>query len=167
MQNISGMPMDQQTQQASIFGDDINSTPITKLQPMVQTKKDALPVEPPMYDPNPPAPPVPKRVRFEEPEQTRPRSKTKDPSYANMFHQQFAPPPPPPPPPKPRKIVQLFESYGTYMIVFVLVAIALWYAPKISTMPYLGTGHGLSILGTLALSTAVSTSFGIVSSVMD
>lgn len=162
-------------QQTSIFGDDINSTPISNLQPMqpmVQTKKDAPPVEPPIYDPNPPAP-IAKRVHFEEPVYKKPRKEKRNvvapplvPEYASLFHQQFNPPPVPEAP-KPRKIVQLLESYGTYMTVFALVVVALWYMPRVAAMPYVGTGSGLSILGIIAVALGVASSFGIISSVLE
>lgn len=179
----------------SIFGDDINSTPISKLQqiPMMTSKSDAgmAPIEPPMYNPTVETQQQ-KRVTFAEDDDVyddkrakKERRHHRKKSHYQEQQQQWAPPqyypqlqlpqqiqPPPPAPPiqekKTKKVLELLQVYGHRIVVFVLFIAILWYYRKLASFPYIGTGDGyINVVGSVGISLAASGIYGIIESLLD
>lgn len=169
------------------FGADINSTSISNLQmaPMVTSRSDPSappPLTPPIYNPNVDPPPQ-KHVTFDEPIERGPsrgsnRNRKRDKrdkrdkreSYQPDAYQPvaFAQPPLPAAPVEKKKRLFLFlQEYRRSIMVFVLVAALLWYYPKLTQMPYVGSPPGLSMLGSLAVPAAAALVFGSVDYVLD
>jgi len=182
-------------QQDTMFGDDINSTPLTKLQqmPAMSSKNDPGapgPLEPPVYSPTVQlehpqhsAPPPPKQGRFQDDDlqadrrQDR-RSRRREREQRDKYRYMMPPPPvyqlhPPapqqPPPAKSAKLAVLLRSYGHPLLVFALVLVVLWYHPRVAGMPYLGTpeGAGLSTLGKVAAAFCAAGAYGALESLVD
>ena len=173
-----------------MFGDDINSTPISKLTmpPMSMTSKADTPggpLAPPVYSPDIPQQQPqqfqeqeqPRRVSFDDVDYVREIPSRRKKRHAPPQHywdpRGAAPAPPPPPPPpaqakKSKRVLRLLSAYAHPLAVFALVLVLLWYLPKVAQWPYLGSQYGgLSVVGCLAASAAVALAYGIVESIMD
>lgn len=156
------------------FGDDINSTPIASIQqPAMSSRKDAPPVEPPVYDPNVSFPEE-RHVRFDIPEKTHKKKKKhrrerrdhREPQY--MWQPPPVPPAPvPPPPSKKKKLLEFLMSHSHAMVVFALTALVLWYLPRIANLPYLGGAEGLSTVGIAFTAVAVAVAYSIFETLVD
>lgn len=178
-----------QQQDSGMFGDDINSTPISKLQqiPMMTSKSDAgmAPVEPPIYNPTVEVQQPQKRVTFVEEEddddvyhekrakkeRRRHRHREKQ-QWAPQYYPQLQVAPPVPQQPiqekKTKKIFEMLHVYGHRLVVFVLFMAVLWYYRKLATFPYIGSDDGyVNVIGSLGLSIAASGIYGIIESLMD
>lgn len=155
----------------SVFGDDINSTPVSKLQPAMHSKKNDAPLDVPVYNPDPPV--EEKKVRFEEPPQQRPIPKKRPPpkrppprrpppqrQFREPPTRQYREPPmyydPPPvvenPPPVETKMSALsrvINSYGKHAVVFFMIVLCLYMYPKIASIPYFGNTIRMSWIGIL------------------
>lgn len=180
-----------QQQDSGMFGDDINSTPISKLQqiPMMTSKSDVgmAPVEPPIYNPTVEVQQQQKRVTFVEEEDDdddiyhEKRAKKERRRHRHREKQQWAPQyypqlqmmaPPPVQEPvqekKTKKVLELLRVYGHRLVVFVLFMAVLWYYRKLATFPYIGSDDGyVNVIGSLGLSIAASGIYGIIESLMD
>lgn len=162
-----------QQQETSMFGDDINSTPIAKLQiPVMTSKADsgAPPLEPPVY--NPTVEQQPKRVRFEDPpvKPLHQQPKPEPPRYQRPMYM-YPPPPPPPAPaqqPEKKKFVKLLGAYSHHLVVFGLIVGLLWYYGKFASFQYMGNGAGhLSVLGIVALAGSSAGIYGLAKHLLD
>jgi hypothetical protein len=176
-----------QQQDTGLFGDDINSTPISKLQqiPMMTSKSDPgmVPVEPPVYNPTVDLPQQPKRVTFadeSDSDDSKRKSKKREKRHRHRHEPQIVPqyymmPPPPPaaampsePTSKKKRVFEVLQQYGHRLIIFVLVMAVLWYYRKLATFPYVGNGVGyVSTLGSAGIALAVSGTYGIIESLLD
>lgn len=142
----------------SVFGDDINSTLVSKLQPAVHSKRNDAPLDPPIYNPDPPI--EEKQVRFadEQPKQQlrRPPQKRPPPRRPPQKRVYYAPlvePPPyikePEPETKASVLSKLIDQYGKHAVIFVLILVCLYMYPRISSVPYMGNALRMSWLGIL------------------
>lgn len=182
-----------QQQDSGIFGDDINSTPISKLQqiPMMTSKSDPgmAPVEPPVYNPTVEVQQQQKRVSFaseddvyDEKEAKKERRHRRRESRRDQqqqwrgppvpqYYPQLAPPPMPLAPPAPahktKKILEVLHVYGHRLVVFVLFMAVLWYYQKLASFPYIGANGYVSAVGSFGVALAASGVYGIVESLMD
>lgn len=167
----------------SVFGDDTNATPLTKLNiPQVTTTKGQPPLEPPVYNatvPQPPPPPPPQQQQ-EPPMQQREQKHVRFDDVPMMY----APPPPPvyehhprhdprhdlPPPPSSRRMGKMADFMATYahrILVFVVVCLCLWWYRPVARLPYLGDGEHVSILGVGAMGLLASSMYGIGAYLLD
>ena len=175
---------------ASVFGDDINSTPVSKIQlpPMSMSSKNdgSGPLQMPVYKPEVDMGDHQRRVSFDDTQYVREipgrrerkhrssRSRSRrddddgrDGSWGQQMQQMLVQPPVEEKP-KRKKIFELAARYGHAFAVFFLTLIVLWYYPRISTMPYMGSGAGgLSVLGIFGVSFAVSGVYGVVEAIVD
>lgn len=154
-----------------VFGDDINATPLSKLTmaPKMTSKSDSAAVTPPVYDPSIPQDPKPKKkVRFDDDyiEYTQKKKKKSAPAY-------YYPPPAAPlaplettAPPK-KRIVRLLSTYSHLLLVCALVALVLWYYPKLATIPYAGSYGALNTFGIALVSCAAAGVYGVAEHVID
>ena len=153
-------------QDQKMFGDDINSTPLTSLQPVMTSKADAgnVPLEPPVYNPNVP-PAEEKRVRFADDVQQQPRHQQPRQRY---YPQHYTQQQPQQQPPKKKKLLELFGLYGQHMVVFALVFAVLWYYSTFAATSYFGNGTGyVSLVGGLLLASASSGVYGVSKHLLD
>lgn len=159
----------------SVFGDDINSTPISKIQlppvAAVQSKGDAPPLQPPIYKPEVATADeqnVQKQVTFDDTQYVREiPARRKKRSTMQAPWAQYADVPPLPPPPKKNRVLGTLMRFSHHIVVFALFVIALWYHAKLAAMPYIGTGYALTIPGILAISLAAAGAYGIIESIVD
>lgn len=184
--------MSQQQDNNSMFGDDINSTPISKLQqiPMMTSKSDPgmAPVEPPVYNPTveDQQRQQQKRVTFAleddvyDEKEAKKKRRHRRRHHRDQQQQQWVPPvpqyypqlAPPPVPPAPvhktKKILEVMQVYGHRLVVFVMFMVVLWYYRKIASFPYVGGGNGyVSTMGSVGVALAASGVYGIVESLLD
>ena len=175
--------------ESSVFGDDINSTPIGKLTmpPMSMSSKNDPgapgPVEPPVYSP---VVETGRHVTFDDhdyvqeiPSRKSKKSKDKKSKKAKKavsmpaFHPGYWPAGPPraaaPPPKKQKKIFVLAAAYAHQIAVAALMVIALWYYPKIVAFPYMGDGSGMqmSTVGIAAVAAAAGVAYGVIEHIVD
>ena len=158
--------------ESSVFGDDINSTPIGKLTmpPMSMSSKNDPgapgPVEPPVYSPVVDTGGSGRHVTFDDHDYvqeipsrgsrgsrgSRKSKKSKKakkmPPSMPAFHPGYWPAGPPRAAParpqkKQKRIFALAAAYAHQLTVAVLMVIVLWYYPKIVAFPYLGDGSGM------------------------
>jgi hypothetical protein len=183
-----------QQQQDSMFGDDINSTPIAKLQqmPAMTTKAEMGPVEPPVYNPTVELQQQQKHVRFAddddyEDDYIRDKSKKKKDRrhrkhrhksrdlypMAAQYYPQYPVAAPVPPPvaeaavPKKTKVLELLHTYGHRAVVFALFVGVLWYYRKLASFPYVGSNGYVTTVGTLGIALAASGIYGVIESLLD
>jgi hypothetical protein len=168
-------------QDQKMFGDDINSTPLTSLQPVMTSKADAgnVPLEPPVYNPNVPpaeekrfAEDARRTVRFAEHTDTRqqrhhqPRQRYYP--QQQQYIQQQPQQPQQPPPQKKKKLLELLGTYGQHMVVFALVFAVVWYYSTFAATSYFGNGTGyVSLMGGLFLASASSGVYGVSKHLLD
>ena len=168
-------------QDQKMFGDDINSTPLTSLQPVMTSKADAgnVPLEPPVYNPTVPAEEKrfadtrrtvrfadtrrteqqQQRQRYYPQQQQRQRYYPQQQQYVQQPQQQQ---PQQQPPPQKKKLLELLGAYGQHMVVFALVFVVVWYYSKFAATSYLGNGTGyVSLMGGLLLASASSGVYGV------
>jgi hypothetical protein len=171
----------------SVFGDDINSTPVSKLtmppQPTVQSKAGQPPLEAPVYSPD-----VPERSRhvtFDDRDYVREIPAREKSRHRRGSRRYVAPPQPqqpvqqpyydlrplPPAPPAPRTKLQraadLLRAWGHQLAVFAIVLAALWNYARMASWPYVGNGAALTSLGTVAISLSVAGVYGVIKHVID
>jgi len=173
-------------QDQKMFGDDINSTPLTSLQPVMTSKADAgnVPLEPPVYNPNVPpaeekrfADDARRTVRFAEHtrQQRQQRQQRQHQPRQRYYPQQQQPlyiqqPPEQPPqqPQKKKKLLELLGTYGQHMVVFALVFAVMWYYSTFAATSYFGNGTGyVSLMGGLFLASASSGVYGVSKHLLD
>ena len=171
-----------------MFGDDINSTPISKLTMppamTVTSKADTPggPLAPPVYSPTLPPPQQQqqqpqqqfhdeRRVSFDDVDYVREipsRRKRHLPPQHRWDPRGSTPAPPPAPKSKKKRVLRLLSAYAHPLAVFALVLILTWYLPAVAQWPYLGSQYGgLSVVGCLAAAAAVALAYGIVESIVD
>ena len=173
--------------ESSVFGDDINSTPIGKLTmpPMSMSSKNDPgapgPVEPPVYSP---VVETGRHVTFDDhdyiqeiPSRKSKKSKDKKSKKAKKavsmpaFHPGYwpagPPQPPAPPPKKQKKIFVLAAAYAHQIAVAALMVIALWYYPKIVAFPYVGDTVHMTTLGIAAVAAAAGVAYGVIEHIVD
>ena len=162
------------------FGEDINATPLTKLQPTVSTKKDMTPLDMPVYNPRietEPAydesEPPEKQVRFARPVARRPpqqrrphrrideRKRFQKPTAT--FRRSIGPPPvsAPAPEEKTHKVARFLQDYGGRILVFVLVLLVVFLYQKMIAVPYIGNGQRVTFIGSVFLASAASGVWGL------
>lgn len=174
--------------ESSVFGDDINSTPIGKLTmpPMSMSSKNDPgapgPVEPPVYSP---VVETGRHVTFDDhdyvqeiPSRKSKKSKAKkskkeakNAMSMPAFHPGYWPAGPPQPPARPQKkqkrIFVLAAAYAHQIAVAALMIIALWYYPKIVAFPYMGDTVQMSTVGIAAVAAAAGVAYGVIEHIVD
>lgn len=163
----------------SVFGDDINSTPISKLQPMVSSNK-GRPLEVPVYDPSveqtqTAVKPKPKHKTKKQRTSTK-QQKIKTPPdglypnglYPNGLYPNALYPNALYPAPQPteqtqtrKRLFVYFERYKHQLGVFALVMALLWYLPKLATLPYVGGTPTLSTTGKAVAALVLAGVYGV------
>lgn len=173
--------------ESSVFGDDINSTPIGKLTmpPMSMSSKNDPgapgPVEPPVYSP---VVETGRHVTFDDHDYVheipsrkskkpkKPKKSKKLPPSMPAFHPGYWPAGPPQPPARPQKQKRIFvlaAAYAHQIAVAALMIIALWYYPKIVAFPYMGDSSGMqmSTVGIAAVAAAAGVAYGVIEHIVD
>jgi len=178
--------MDSSHSKSTPFGDDINATPLSKLQPSIVSKKDMGPIDMPTYNPSipeDPEPPQQRRVQFasqtkgkqrpvkyRKPQRAqRPREfrrtsmdNSMDDSMNDSMNQRFQfQQPTSPPKEKTHRAVQFLSDYGGRIFVFVLILLVLFMYPKVAIVPYIGNGNKVTFLGSVFLASAASGAYGL------
>lgn len=150
----------------SVFGDDTNATPLTKLNIPQMSSNRNQPLDAPVYSPDVPVPE--KQVRFADPQQQPPPP----PPPRPMQRRFYRPPPPPPPPPQPpallpeakqSKFALLVDTYAHRLMVFAVVCLVLyWYQPLIH-LPYIGnqTSTHMTVFGITVVAMLGASLYGI------
>jgi len=182
---------------SSVFGDDINATPVSKLNVpsmVVTSRKDADAaggkLEMPVYNPDqyntenksvrfdetPSVREIPRREYSNE-RQPQPRRRSVDyiqPVPQRQVQRQsrhFLPQPTPPPRRKrqSKKIFRMLARYSHALIVLALVVIALWYHARVvaAAPSFLSNGRELTMLGIAVAGVGTATMYGVVEHVVD
>lgn len=175
----------------SVFGDDTNATPLTKLNvPQVSSNK-GQPLEAPVYSPDlPQSQQQPqqqrddpaKRVTFADPpeqpqfqqqqqQQQMMRQRQMMQRQRQMQQQQHhmqpppTPPPPPPPPPEtPRsKFGSFVDTYAHRIMVFVIVCLVLYWYSALVRFPYIGNAMStqMTVFGITVVGLLAASLYGI------
>jgi hypothetical protein len=176
---------------SSVFGDDINATPVSKLNVpsmVVTSRKDADAaggkLEMPVYNPdqyNTDNSQQNKSVRFDETPSVReiPRREysneppQRQPQRQRQVQRQRQPQPQPTPPPRrkrqSKKIFRMLARYSHALIVLALVVIALWYHARVvaAAPSFLSNGRELTMLGIAVAGVGTATMYGVVEHVVD
>lgn len=160
----------------SVFGDDTNATPLSKLNVPQMSSNKGQPLEAPVYSPDIPQPEQ-KTVRFADPpsqqqqqpppqqqqmERLPPRSPhppAPPPAYYDRYYGRPRHRPPLPPEEKRSKFGALVDTYAHRIIVFAVVCLALYWYGALIQLPYIGnqasthmTVFGITVVGLLGAS---------------
>ena len=181
---------------SSVFGDDINATPVSKLNVpsmVVTSRKDADAaggkLEMPVYNPdqyntsqqNKSAGFDTKSVRFDETPSVReipprnysnerqPQPRRQSQPQRQVQRQRQRQRQPQPPPRRTKKIFRMLAQYSHALIVLALVVIALWYHARVvaAAPSFLSNGRELTMLGIAVAGVGTATMYGVVEHVVD
>lgn len=158
----------------SVFGDDTNATPLSKLNVPQMSSNKGQPLEAPVYSPDIPQPEQ-KTVRFaDQPPQQPPQQQQMErlpprsphppappPAYYDRYYGRPRHPPRPPPPleEKRSKFGALVDTYAHRIMVFAVVCLVLYWYGALIQLPYIGnqesthmTVFGITVVGLLGAS---------------
>ena len=171
----------------SMFGDDINSTPLSKLgigaggggvpSMTVTSRKDEPPLAPPMYTADVPglsgAPQPqhqqhqPKHVSFDTQDYVqeipgRHQTPRQQPQYRRVSRGGGGGGGG-----KKKKLVAFVSAYAHPLTVAVLMVVVLWYYPQAARLPYASHAGYLTTLGILGVGVASAVTYGVVEHIVD
>jgi|SRR5210317_152657 len=179
----------------SVFGDDTNATPLSKLNvPQVTSNSGRDPLQAPVYSPDVPAPE--KQVRFADPpeqqqpprplppppqqQQQRPQRRRyyrgPPPPHLQQFqqypppqHQYAHPQAPSPPLSSKNKLSGLVETYAHRVVVFLIVCLVLYWYGALVRFPYIGdaTSTHMTVFGITTVGMLAASMFGIAEFLID